>query len=290
MRSVHKWRWMLVYVGLLPMLMCMGCGKQPDIPELPAEQSGETTGRGAAELRSTGTLPGSAFPEMQAAQPAAVPGGQPDVQASGADTPPIPVRVAALIQQLDGDVRAGLVSKDEEQHAVVGIGDRFMGYELVAADVSKGEVVLQLEGTRYVLGVERSALPAAAHGATGENEHRPMAPVLSAPPIGEGSPTVSDMGSGMAGAPVMPSFVATPREKKLGIDPNDPSTWKPGYLGPGIERAAKAIPEYEPTADEAQKGIDPNDPSTWPAEYRGPGIERAAAEAGENTPAMGHEE
>lgn len=273
MRFVHEWRWVVVCIGLLPILMCTGCGKKPDLPDAPAGHDGETAGPGVLERRSTGTLPGSTSSELQDAPSVVVPSVQPDIQASVSETLPVPVRVAALIQQRDGSVRVGLVGENE-QYALVGIGDQYLGYELVVVDVGKGEVVLQREQKRYVLGLEPSALPAA----------------LRSPDVGAERQVVSDMGPGFPEVPVVPSFEATPRERKLGIDPNDPTTWKPGYLGPGIERAATVEPQYEKTADEEQRGIDPNDPSTWPADYRGPGIERMAAQLEQRTQEQDYEQ
>ncbi len=113
--------------------------------------------------------------------------------------------------------------------------------------------------------------PSAAPDKTVQNVARSPVAAETAPPPSMPSPKLAD-----GTVPPTPEiFEPTPEEKEQGIDPNDPSIWKPGYLGPGIERASSAQPRFEATEDERTQGIDPNDPVPWPEGYRGPAIERA---------------
>ncbi len=253
---------------MLMLFTCLGCGEKPDMPDMSKSGSGKAA---SVERASPDHL---SLPSGDASRPDARPlkavVEKPGPQPAAAELPPT-VRVAALMKRLNGDVSVGLVGKNEEQHALVGIGDQFMGYEVVAADVSKGEVVLEHKGTRYTLMLEGSAIPSVGNKTPDGKDMQTAS--------GDDLQQASAMMEGLAAPPVVQSFEATPAEKRLGIDPNDSSTWTPGYRGPAIERAATAKIQYEPTPDESQRGIDPNEPTTWPEDYRGPGIERLATEA-----------
>ncbi len=289
-------------IGVILLLGMLGCGEKPDGPpsDLASVDSGSTgitkepvqtvrvSPQAPAEKPPIPTQPArrtdarnGASPARQQAQegeemvPVLWEGYGEGPNMTGADSQmivrfdeqepdgEITIRVAALLQRLNGDILVGLVSEDDGTHSIIRIGDSFKGYTFITADVETGEVVLERDGEQFSVTLRRSSRQSewpVATAATGESPSRS----LPSPQIADGTdlppPTV---------------YEPTAAEREMGIDPNDPSTWQPGYLGPGIERAGAAEPRFEPTDDERKEGIDPNDPSTWPEGYRGPAIERA---------------
>ena len=273
-----SWRYVGFSVWVMSVGLLMGCGQSQDFPEMPAEYSGapaeqeERTQRSVVQTSETSTV----------TTPDAALAVAPDAQSSGSRQAlvpsSVPFRVAALVKRLDGSVRVGLVRDSDSAYTLIGIGEQFMGYEVVAIDANAGEVVFSFEEQEYVLQVASRVLPDGAQDAPLAEDHLAFPQGRRVP---AGRQVGAELAPGVEARPEAQVFEATPRERELGIDPNDSTTWTPGYRGPAIERAARAraAPQYEQTPDEQQLGIDPNDPATWPSGYRGPGIERMAAQS-----------
>jgi hypothetical protein len=254
---------------ILGVVLITGCGEKPDLPD--AEVLNNNTP--STTIVKPTRPPQSPMPSV--AEPVST--AQDDGASGETVSQDIPIRVAALINRLNGDVRVGLVGENEDDYVLLGVGDSYKGYQVMSVNMNEEEVLLQRDGKEYRLKLQRSEMLAS------QQETTVQMPVELASEQGvDGSLQPSTPPSaGNIKAPVMQAptvYKATANEKEQGIDPNDPSTWKPGYMGPGIERArnANAPASYTPTDKESSSGIDPNNPASWPEGYRGPGIERMA--------------
>ena len=269
----------LIATSSVVCLMLIGCGKKKEM-DLPPE----ATKPAARIARSEPEPPAAPIPPAPALRTPQPPTAPPVAATPATDD--IPIRLCALVESKSGG-RAGFVNRLTGASAMLDIGERFSGYELVRVDVAENTALVGKDGKELLLKLTAAAPAPAATGPTRLSDIRMR--TAARQPDGHPVPTPPQIDVSKL-AP--PRFEQTPAEKERGIDPNDPSTWPEGYRGPGIERAILQLPKdhrriisptltsrpqttMPPTEAEAAEGIDPNDPATWPEGYRGPGIERA---------------
>jgi hypothetical protein len=220
-------RMLVLIVGVV---LLGGCGREADVSEEPrgAEPVTVEDGPGSVEVK----------PEAVAADPVRSAPGIPE-RAPLASGPrllkesEVPFRVCAVTWARDGGVSVGVADKQSRRSSVLQPGHAFGTYTLVSYDSEVDAAVFLYAGEQVMI-----------RPSSGPAENIEVTP-----------PDVA------ASDEMLISLTVQPAETRgLAPDKIDLATVKP--------------PHFEPTAREKELGIDPQNASTWPDGYRGPAIER----------------